>query len=444
MFTRIYLENFRSFEKFELNLTGKGNVPKNLAVVYGENGAGKSNIMSAFVLLNEFQQTMNVRDMYEDLLSQEAVFNDEKMETLMKQRLIAGLRDMQAIVRDYRMIGSNAPVVAEYEFCIGNNTGKYRVEFGDEGIVYEKLEYLLTKRKGVHFECSADGILINKAIVKDKDLFIDIQAAAKRFWGKHSILAIITHEIADKSNSFGYDNLSETFHDVFAELSLLSCYVKIGHRQWNSIYAPLAVFNSADNGRLSKDKEEQLDLAESVFTQLFCAINSDICRAYYKRSYSDKWVEYSLYLDKKIAGNVRSIDFAKESTGNHQLLDVFCYLLTACLGGNIVLDEADSGIHDLLFKKILQEIGGSILGQIIMTTHNTTLMETDFARESTYILNEDENGHVSARAISSFDKRTYVSNNIRSKYLNNQYEGLPKVTAIDFAPLIKAISDAIN
>ena len=31
------------------------------------------------------------------------------------------------------------------------------------------------------------------------------------------------------------------------------------------------------------------------------------------------------------------------------------YLLIACLGGNVVLDEADSGIHDLLFKKILQE-----------------------------------------------------------------------------------------
>ena len=88
MFTRIYLKNYRSFDEFELNLTGKNGMPKKLAIIYGENGAGKSNIMSAFVLLNELQQTMNVRDMYEDLLNQTAVFSDEKMESLMKQQFL--------------------------------------------------------------------------------------------------------------------------------------------------------------------------------------------------------------------------------------------------------------------------------------------------------------------------------------------------------------------
>lgn len=444
MFTKIYLKNYRSFDEFELNFIGKNGMPKKLAIIYGENGAGKSNIMSAFVLLNELQQTMNVRDMYEDLLNQKAVFNDEKIESLMKQHLIAGLRDIQAIIRDYRMIGSENPIVAEYEFRIGENIGRYRVELGQNEIIYEKLEYLLTKRRGVHFECSADGITINKAIVKDKDFYQDIKAAAKRFWGKHSILAIIQHELFDKSNSYGLENLSDTFYDVLAELTMLSVSVKIGHKQWNSLYAPLRVFNDAESGRISRAKEAQLDLAEDVFTKFFCAINSNIRRVYFKRNYSDNWIDYSLYLDKSIAGKVRSIDFAKESTGNHQLLDILCYLLTACLNGNVILDEADSGIHDLLFKKIMQEISGEISGQIIMTTHNTTLMETEFARDATYVINEDESGRITARAISDFDKRTYVSNNIRNKYMNNDYEGIPKVTEIEFAPLIKSITDAIN
>ena len=165
MFTKVFLKNYRSFDEFELNLMGKNGNPKNLAIIYGENGAGKSNIMSAFVLLSELQQTMNVRDMYENLLNQEAVFSDEKVERLMKQRLIAGLRDIQAIISDYRMIGSEDSIVAEYEFRIGENTGRYRVELGQNEIVYEKLEYLLTKRRGIHFECSPDGISINKAII---------------------------------------------------------------------------------------------------------------------------------------------------------------------------------------------------------------------------------------------------------------------------------------
>ena len=85
-----------------------------------------------------------------------------------------------------------------------------------------------------------------------------------------------------------------------------------------------------------------------------------------------------------------------------------------------------------------------ISGQVIMTTHNTTLMETDFARDATYVINENEDGRVTARAISEYDKRTYVSNNIRNKYLNNHYEGVPKVTKIEFAPLVKVITDAIS
>ena len=444
MFTRVYLKNFRSFDEFELNLTGKNGVPKKLAVIYGENGAGKSNLMSAFVLLNELKQTMNVRDLYEDLLSQESLFKDQEIGEKLKRKLIDGLRDIRAIICDYRMIDCEGTVVAEYEFRIGENSGSYRVEFDKEEIVYEKLEYMLNKRKGVHFECSSNEIMINKAIIKDKDFYTDIKAAAKRFWGKHSLLAIVEHELADKSNSYGSENLSETFFEVLVELSMLSCYVKYGHRQWNSIYAPLSVFNSADSGKISKENESQLDLAEQVFTRFFCAINSNVNRAYYKRAYKEKWVEYSLFLEKTIAGRVCSIDFAKESTGNHQLLDVLCYLLIACLDGVVVLDEADSGIHDLLFKKIIQEVVGNISGQVIMTTHNTTLMETDFARESTYVMSEEETGRMVVRAISNYENRTYISNNIRNKYLNNDYEGLPKVTEIDFAPIINKIIDKFN
>ena len=118
MFTRINLRNFRSFDSIEFDLTKKGNSPKNLAIIYGENGAGKSNLLSAFVLLDELLGTMDVRDTYEELLTQKAIFNDEELEKNLRQRLMSGLRDMQAIIDDYGMIGSDMPIVAEYEFCI--------------------------------------------------------------------------------------------------------------------------------------------------------------------------------------------------------------------------------------------------------------------------------------------------------------------------------------
>ena len=443
MFTKIKLQNFRSFDQIELDLTFKNNIPKNLAFIYGENGAGKSNLLSAFVLLNEIMNTMNIRDAYEELLKRKSFSSDEKVEQLLRQKIMAELRDIRSIINDYRMIDNNNPVVAEYEFYIGGNIGRYYIEFGEEEIQHERLEYLLNKRRGVYFDCTSENISINSNIVTSKEFFVDIKATAKRFWGKHSLLAIILHELQDKSKSFGRDNIASNFYDVLTEFKMLSCNIEIGDREWSSLSAPIDVLESPEEDRIPRTKEEQLDITEKILTGFFSAINSDINKAFYKRNYSDKYIEYELYFEKLIAGSYRSIPFSKESTGNHQLLKVLCYTLCACLGVTVVIDEADAGIHDLLFQKMMIEIQPKIEGQLIITTHNTMLMEADFAREAVYVIQEDNNRNKEVRCITEYDKRTYFNNNIRNKYLNNEYKGLPYVKAIDYTSLLQVLIDNI-
>ena len=149
MFTRIKLQNFRTFDDIEFDLATKSGKPKNLAIIYGENGAGKSNLVSAFVLLRELLETMNVRDVYEELLSQKSIFSDEELERIMRQQIVAGLRDIQAIIDDCKMVDCDAPIGVEYEFNIGGNKGKYCVQLGKTEILHERLEYTLNRRKGI-------------------------------------------------------------------------------------------------------------------------------------------------------------------------------------------------------------------------------------------------------------------------------------------------------
>ena len=444
MFTRINIRNFRSFDNIEFNLSKKGNIPKNLAIIYGENGAGKSNLLSSFIFLNELLNTMDVRDAYEELLNQKAFFNDEKLENTLRQQLMSGLRDIQAIIDDYGMIGCDMPIIAEYEFCIGENYGTYTIELGKKEILHERLEYLLNKRKGVYFDCTEKKISINSNIVKDRDFLSDIKSAAKRFWGKHSILAIILHELYDKSSTFAWENISDNLLDVLSEFKMLSCSVGIGSRRWNSINAPLEVFEEPVQGKLLKNDERQLDIAENVFTQFFSAINSNIKKAYYERIYSDNIINYKLYLEEFIANSSRRVPFSIESTGNHQLIKVLCYILSACFGGIVVLDEADSGIHDLLFQRIIRETESLITGQLIFSTHNTMIMESDVSQDSIYIISEECKGHKSICCINDYQKRTYLSNNIRNKYLNNEYGGLPEIHEVDFQTLLMQLSNELD
>lgn len=439
MFTKIKLKNFRSFGEIEFDLSSKNGVPKNFAVIFGENGAGKSNLISSFVFLNEILSTMNIRDLYEELLSEQAIYIDENMENRRRQLLKAGLRDIQAIINDYKMVECNDPIDIEYEFQIDGNDGKYNISLGESEIIYEKLEYKLNKRRGVYFECSQNCININGAIIKDNAFLSDIKSSATRFWGKHSILAIIIHELVDKSKSYGFDNISENFNNVLDNLSTISCFLDIGMRRWERLYSDFDVFDSATSGNIDISKEKELDISEKVFSSVFSSINSDIKRVYYDRTYNNNAIRYKLFVEKMVAGQYRQISFSKESTGNHQLLQTLCYMLSAAQGNIVVLDEADSGIHDYLFLKVLQGIVPLIKGQLIMTTHNTMLMEADFSRNSTYILCEEENGCKKIKSISDFDKRTFASNNIRNKYLNNGYGGLPNVTDIDFKALIEEL-----
>ena len=441
MFTRVTLKNFRSFDNIVFDLTKRGNNAKSLAVVFGENGAGKSNLMSAFVLLNELMETMRVRDSYEEFLSQKAIFADEDVEKALRQRIVSDFRDMRMIINDYRMVDCDSPMIVEYEFSISGNSGMYCIEFGDSEIAHERLEYTINQRKGVYFDCTSEKFQINPGIVKSKDLLSDIKEAAKRFWGKHSLLAIILHEFDDKSKAYGVESISPNFKRVFSDFYNLSCRVSIGERRWDYLKAPIAVFKEAVYGKLYRSDENQLDIAEKIFSQIFSAINSDYLSLFYKRDYTEKLVSYRLFVKKKVAGTLKEIDFLRESTGNHQVVRVICYLLSACQGATVVMDEADSGIHDLLFQTILQEAFPYINGQVIVSTHNTMLMQAAFAREATYIIKEDESGKMTVKCVSDEEKRIYLNNNIRTKYLNNEYGGLPNVAPIHFESLIPLLKE---
>ena len=444
MFTKITLENFRSFDHIVFDLTEKGNVPKHLAVLYGENGAGKSNLMSAFVLLPELTRTMDVRDAYERLLTRDAIFQDEKMEKVMREQMRHSLRDMSAIIKDYRMIDCEDPIVAEYEFNINGNNGCYRVEFGQVEIVHERLEYVLNRRRGLYFDCSSDGILINDTVIQGtngKDFLVDVKETAKRYWGKHSLLAILLYEMKDKSNAFGRDNVTENFNTVLREFRGLSCAVSMGNKSWEGLSSKLQVLKRPLQGHLSLRRETELDYASDFFTQLFTSVDLSVRKIFYKKEFHDDEIYYKLIEEKYIAGNYRRIDFERESAGNCQLLNISCYLLTACMGGVVILDEAEANIHDLLFQKLLEEIRPILKGQVIMTTHNTMLMEASFAREATYILSVDPDNpsDKKIRCISDYRKRTYAANNIRNKYLNCEYGGVPELRQTEFQESIEKI-----
>ena len=66
-------------------------------------------------------------------------------------------------------------------------------------------------------------------------------------------------------------------------------------------------------------------------------------------------------------------------------------------------------------------------------------MELENARSFVYII-DDDGEQVKIRSISDYEKRTFKNNNIRNRYLSNQYGGLPNNQGVDFDLLIKELN----
>ena len=91
-----------------------------------------------------------------------------------------------------------------------------------------------------------------------------------------------------------------------------------------------------------------------------------------------------------IGGEIRTIDFKNESAGTQHILEIIYSLLGAFCGVTVVYDEIDDGIHDLLLKNILESMTDDISGQLIITAHNTYLLESIDIKSVYFITTELE------------------------------------------------------
>ena len=429
MFTKVCVKNFKCFSDLEFDLTDRHGDPKHLIMIYGENGAGKTNIAAIFYALMELLRTMNVEDIYRAMLEQK----DEEWFPMAR----FGIRDIPAITKDYRMIDTDGNILMHFDFKLQEKAGSYEVEFNEDEVVHEKLEFVWEKKKVTYFDFMPDGGKLRDQLFTDKDLLDDLITQKKKFWGKHLFLSILIHEVRTKSRQYISNSITENFDQVLEFFGNIggTMHQREINRQFPRIWARSSF--SLARGRISAERQTSwLERYREFVKTFFCSINPNIADVFYKiESEDESFRTYQLYFKKKICGKIREIDFSQESTGNQQMLNLLSGLVFAANGGVEILDEMDSGIHDIAAQKMLTELVPALKGQLIITTHNSLLMDCDFAREATYLLTEDEDANRALKCITESSERIYQKTNIRNKYISGTYEGIPEIGKIDFKKL---------
>ncbi|MCI8588376.1 MAG: ATP-binding protein, partial [Bacilli bacterium] len=162
----------------------------------------------------------------------------------------------------------------------------------------------------------------------------------------------------------------------------------------------------------------------------------DVKKVYYDKEVEENFIKYKLIMKKLIYGKIIDINFKLESTGTQNILELIPYLISACEGQTVIIDELDTGIHDLLVNNILENVSKYLKGQLIITTHNTMLIETDIPKENIYVFRANRDAEKELIAITEFNGRIHKNINPRKKYLNGMYGGVPMASDIDFEELI--------
>lgn len=426
MFTYVNLKKFKSFGDIRFDFKKTQKETKKFVAIYGENGSGKSNFVSVFELIgftiNSFALS-NLHAMLSD--------NQESFSGLVpRDQIQSAIKMLSTSLSDFRMIGCDEATTVELGFNIGGVDGYYKFSFKEE-FISEELYYLCGKKRGKMFSINSENGIreINKSVFSP-EYSKDFDKELDKYWGKHSFLGIFVHEISEKNRSFIDANVSEDFTKVYFELNC----VHVSCTKNNAQMRMGAVKNSPYNLFPSPDVpiEIIIERNERLLNDLFCQLYSDIKEIYYEKNIPDNSKLPPLHVKKIIAGEVRDVLFDYESSGTKRILELVDAIIAVMNGYTVIYDEIDNGIHDLLTTTIITSLVNSAPGQLIITTHNTLLLES-IDPQSAYVIYVDCDGNKESRCIADYGERIQKTNNMRNLYLKGMYGGIPYTSEIDFS-----------
>ena len=432
MIRYVKLENYKSLVHLEVDFMKNQKKPKNMVLIYGENGIGKSNFANSFYTLNETMQTMSAKELLKKWL-EKINYQNENIEKKIKR----AFKDTKAIIDDCKTIDSKENMVLEYGFVCNKKNGVYRIEMDNEEIVSEKLEYVFNKNQTCFFDINRENQKINTNIFHDKNYYQEFLELLDKYWGKHSFLSILSYEIEDKKKEYMEKKISENLYEILVYLKTMCTKIKGGnHREFGIIGTHHNMLESLEEGKIPLKLRKELAKNEFLLNEFFTSLYSDIKNVYYETTIEENELKYKLFVKKMIYGKLKDIDFALESTGTQNILELIPYFISACEGQTVIIDELDTGIHDLLVKNLLECISKYVTGQLIITTHNTMLIDSSIPHEDIYVFETNSKAEKELIAITEFEGRIHKNNNPQNKYLKGIYGGIPMASDIDFDWLV--------
>lgn len=446
-FTKLHFENYKSLKNLTIDLKKNSKGTKKLIAIYGENGAGKTNIIDALKNLCLSLITLEANTEWSNIMAKQSQNNDEESKSpqmnFKKMVFFDNHRNIEKVFKNAHMIGEKENTRIVYDFDIHGRKGTYEFDFSSQNeLVKEKLEYVVNKRKGLLFEIKKDvetDNLVekyNRVLIKNRDLKSDIRKEVKKFWGKHSFLSILNFILSDDNyeKNFLKENISLRLIEIINEFKSFLFYKhsEIETTEKTIKFENVLLDFSVGFLKNTNDSVDKIRNTEDLLNEILPRLSSSISYVKYDiKNINESIIKYELILCKVIGGKNRDIRFIDESDGTKNVIKILPLILGAMAGKVVIIDEIDNGIHDLLMEGIIQEFKDYINGQLIFTTHDTLLMK-NLDKGCVYLLNIDANGNKEAYSLDEFSIKNSDGQNKTKQYLEGKFDAIPYIDRINF------------
>ncbi|MBQ2445544.1 MAG: AAA family ATPase [Oscillospiraceae bacterium] len=433
MFTYIKLKNFLSFQEVVFDLKKSSKNTKSFTAIYGENGSGKSNLIRSIRFLCQSMISLKLKVENDKISIPTKQMGIESMKSMFQRIMELGSLSQSFV--EYRMVECDEPTEAEYGFIHEGIEGFYKIVFTDR-IIEESLYWLRGKQRGLLFRLTAgeEGAISTEfysSLFLQRKTEKDIMDEIEKYWGIHSFMSILWNYIDEKNYKFITDNISESILSLISYFRCITVVTKEpqNHRGLMSQY-PGGILKRLDSGTVPAKDRQILEKTERIVRSFIVQAYADIKDAYYKtESMSEDYLYYQLYVVKMIGGKPREISFENESAGTQKVLEVIEALIGVFFGVVVAYDEIDNGVHDLLLQHILGSLEDEITGQLIITTHNTMLMQS-MSPHNVYVIQVDYMGNKEIHCLGEYSIQK--NHNMQNVYLKGLVGGTPYLDFIDY------------
>ena len=441
MFSKITLDNYASFNHFEFNLIENktDKKAKRMAIIYGENGIGKTSLVRAVELLKKTYVALSASEELFKIIGQ---YNEKDIPFNLFNTAMSSFR-IDSMINRARKVGAVEDTRLTYEMIISRKRYVYSMSFGGRAIIEEKL--------------LCDGLTIFKAknhrLTMSEDNFFDeqlrdrLQSLFKMYFGeRYTFLSCVFSAKRSIAKTYFEGALSPNLR---AFLDTLDKTIVLTKDQFSTDIVNLGLSNSSNiflpnffSGRYSDNLKVKKEKTETALTMFFSSLYSNIVGAHYVVETNQQGIQqYNLHFLEKTGEDTVDVPYQCESTGTNKLVGLFDYLYKAATENCVIfIDEIDEGINDILLRDIFNSVDDSIVGQFVVTTHNTLLLKASL-KKNIYLLDRGQDNNVVSYSLDEFGRKIQPATDVVGQYLNGLYGGVPQSGSFSIDYIVEALRD---